>query len=59
VLLHRVQAAGLTRRRYGYYAVKATVLLVALAAVCLAVVAVGDHWSQPALAAALGICWRH
>ena len=49
VLLRRVQEAGLTGRRYGYYAVKASVLGVLLAGVWVGVAVVGDTWAQVGL----------
>lgn len=55
VLLRQVQAAGLTDRRYGYYAVKGTLLAVVLLAVCAGIVLLGDHWAQLALAVALAV----
>jgi fatty acid desaturase len=55
VLLRRVQSAGLSNRRYGYYAVKTAALLVALVAVGVGVARLGDHWAQLALAVAAAV----
>ncbi len=54
-LLSAVQATGLFRRRYLYYAVKITLLLTALAGTGAAFAVVGHSWAQVAVAAALAL----
>jgi fatty acid desaturase len=54
-LLQSVQAAGLFQRRYGYYAVKLTLLAGVLAGVWVCFTVVGDSWVQLAVAAVLGV----
>jgi fatty acid desaturase len=54
-LLQSVQAAGLFRRRYGYYAVKLTVLAAALVGVGVGIIVAGDSWVQLVVAAVLGV----
>jgi fatty acid desaturase len=54
-LLKQVRADGLLDRRYAYYAVRATMLALALAGVVVAAVFIGDSWAQAALAAALAV----
>jgi fatty acid desaturase len=54
-LLQSVQAAGLFRRRYGYYAVKLTVLAAALVGVGVGIIVAGDSWVQLGVAAVLGV----
>jgi len=51
----QVQAAGLMRRRYGYYWARFAALLGALAAVLVGSVLVGHSWWQLVLAAVLGV----
>ena len=59
VLLRAVQQAGLMDRRYGYYAVKAAVLLAAGVGVATVFVLVGDSWWQLLTAAVLGVLLAH
>ncbi|WP_216214316.1 fatty acid desaturase family protein [Amycolatopsis aidingensis] len=54
-LLSEVRAAGLLRRRYGYYAVKITANLVALSGAWVAFAFLGDSWWQLMIAAFLAI----
>lgn len=54
-LLGLVQADGLMRRRYLYYAVKISLLVTALAAIAVGFFLLGDSWFQLILAAAIGI----
>lgn len=54
-LLKQVQAEGLLKRRYGSYAVRATLLLLALTSIAVASVFIGDSWAQVGLAVALAI----
>lgn len=51
----RVRAAGLMRRRYGHYAVRFSLLVVATGAVWTGVAVVGESWWQLLLAAALAV----
>lgn len=51
----KVAAKGLLRRRYGYYATNAAILLVVLAGLGVAFAFIGDSWWQLLIAAALGI----
>ena len=53
-VLASAQSLDLMRRAYGYYAVRITMLAVALAGVWVAFAFVGDSWNQMAIAAALG-----
>ncbi len=54
-LARTVQAAGLMRRRYGYYWAKLIAVPVVLAACIVVLVLVGDSWWQLAVAAAFAI----
>jgi len=54
-LLKQVKDQGLLERRYTYYAVRATLLAVALAGIIVGAVFIGDSWVQAALAAALAV----
>ena len=54
-LLRSVQAAGLLRRRRGWYAARFTAVGVGLAGVAVGVGVVGDSWWQLLLAAALAV----
>jgi len=54
-LLKQVKAEGLLDRRYTYYAVRATLLSLALAGIIVGAVFLGDSWAQAALAAALAV----
>src|SRR5690625_1015240 len=51
----RVAAEGLLRRRYGYYALTALGILLALAGLATAFVLIGDSWWQLLVAAGLGV----
>ena len=54
-VLRQVQAAGLMRRRYGFYWTSFAAAAVALASVFTGLVLLGDSWLQLLLAAALGM----
>ena len=54
-LLLSVQAAGLFRRRYAYYAVKITLLLAALVGSWVAFALIGDRWAQIGVAAVVAL----
>jgi fatty acid desaturase len=54
-LSHRIHAAGLMRRRYGYYWTKLIALLVVLTAWVWAFVEIGDTWWQLITAAVLAV----
>jgi fatty acid desaturase len=54
-LCREVRAADLLRRRPTYYAIRATLLAVALVAVGVGVALLGNSWFQLLMAAALGI----
>ncbi len=54
-LLRQIQAQGLLKRRYFYYAVRASLLMAALGGVIVGVVFLGNSWAQTALAVALAI----
>jgi fatty acid desaturase len=54
-LCHEARAAGLLRRRYGYYLGRAGLLAVALTAVMAGAHALGNSWFQLLVAVALGI----
>ncbi|GGM05532.1 fatty acid desaturase family protein [Nakamurella endophytica] len=54
-VLAAVREQGLLRRRYGHYATKIGLALLALAGVWTGVALLGDHWAQLALAAALAV----
>ena len=54
-LLRTVQAAGLMRRRRGWYGLRLTAAAVALAGVVAAVLEVGDSWWQLLVAAVLAV----
>lgn len=51
----KVAASGLLRRRYGYYATTASILLAVLAGLAVAFAFIGDSWWQLLIAAALGV----
>ena len=51
----RVAAEGLLRRRYGYYALTALGITLALAGLATAFVLIGDSWWQLLVAAGLGV----
>ena len=55
VLLKSVQAQGLLERRYLYYVIRSTVLLLALASCGVGFALIGDSWLQLAVAAALAV----
>jgi len=54
-VLQSAQSLDLMRRAYTYYAVRISMLALALAGVCVAFVLVGDSWIQMAVAATLGL----
>jgi fatty acid desaturase len=54
-LLRTVQALGLLQRRHRFYAIKITILVLALAGVWVAFALIGDSWLQAGVAAGLGI----
>ena len=54
-VLRKVQAAGLMRPRYGFYATKSGVLLLALAGVWVGFAFLGAHWAQAAVAVGLAV----
>ncbi len=54
-LTHRVKALDLMERRYGYYGVKASIMVLALGGVVAGFVLLGDSWFQLILAAALAV----
>lgn len=54
-VLQTVQAQGLLQRRYLYYVVKLTLLLVAFAGVWVAFAFIGNSWAQMAIAVALAV----
>jgi fatty acid desaturase len=54
-LAHRIQEAGLMRRRYGYYWTKITALVAVLAAVIFVFIQVGDSWWQLSIAVVLAV----
>ena len=58
-LLKSVQQAGLMKRRYGYYAVKVSLMMLALAAIVVGVIALGNSWLQLLFAALLGLVFAH
>jgi|KBSMisStaDraftv2_1062788.scaffolds.fasta_scaffold397708_1 fatty acid desaturase len=54
-LLKTIQQAGLMKRRYGYYAVKCSLMMLAVLAIGTGIVVLGDSWWQLVLAALLGL----
>ena len=54
-LLKSVQQAGLLKRRYGYYAVKSSLMMLAVLAIGVGIVLLGNSWWQLVLAALLGL----
>ncbi len=54
-LTERVTAAGLMRRRYGFYWAAFTIAVAALAATWIGIILLGDSWLQLLLGAALGL----
>jgi fatty acid desaturase len=54
-VLKRVQAGGLMRPRYGFYASKISALLLALAGVWVGFAFLGAHWAQVAIAVGLAV----
>lgn len=58
-LLKSVQQAGLMNRRYGYYAVKVTLMVLATATIVVGIIVLGNSWLQLILAAALGLVFAH
>ncbi len=59
VLLDKVQTAGLMKRRYGYYAVKSSLMILATAGIVVGMILLGNTWLQLLLAAALGLVVAH
>lgn len=55
MLLKSIQSLGLLERRYAYYAVRSTLLALALGGVGVAFVYLGDSWIQLGLASVLGV----
>ena len=47
------------KRRYGYYAVKSALMIMATAAIVVGVIALGESWLQLILAGALGLVFAH
>lgn len=58
-LKNEIQASGLLDRRYGYYAARGAMLLLAVAGIWVAFAFIGDSWVQMAIAAALGLVLTH
>jgi fatty acid desaturase len=58
-LLQTVQHAGLMNRRYGYYAVKVGLMMLATSAIVAGIVVLGNSWLQLILAVALGLVFAH
>src|SRR5262249_31471627 len=54
-LCREIRASGLLDRRYRYYAVRASILIITLVAVGAGVVAVGNSWWQALVAVALAV----
>ncbi|MEJ7648781.1 MAG: acyl-CoA desaturase [Nakamurella sp.] len=54
-VLKEVQRQGLLERRYGYYAIKTALLMLALAGVWVAFSFIGAHWAQLGIAVALAV----
>ena len=58
-LLKSVQHAGLMKRRYGYYAVKSSLMMLTVAAIAVGVILLGNSWFTLILAALLGLVFAH
>jgi len=58
-LLKSVQHAGLMKRRYGYYAVKSSLMMLTVAAIAVGVILLGNSWFTLLLAALLGLVFAH
>jgi fatty acid desaturase len=58
-LLKSVQQAGLMQRRYGYYAVKISLMVLATAAIVVGMIALGNSWLQLLMATLLGLVFAH
>ncbi len=58
-LLDTVQRAGLMKRRYGYYAVKSSLMMLAVAAIVAGMILLGNSWLQLILAVGLGLVVAH
>jgi len=58
-LLRSVQEAGLMKRRYGYYAVKAGLMILATGGLIAGVILLGNSWLQLILAGVLGVVFAH
>ncbi len=58
-LLQTVQQAGLMKRRYGYYAVKSALMVLAVAGIVAGMILLGESWLQLLLAVGLGLVVAH
>ena len=58
-LLDSVQQAGLMKRRYGYYAVKSSLMVLAVAGIVTGMILLGSSWLQLIFAVALGLVVAH
>ena len=58
-LLKSVQQAGLMRRRYGYYSIKISLMVLATAAIVVGMVFLGESWLQLIPAVGLGLVFAH
>src|SRR6476659_6746866 len=54
-LLKSVQQAGLMKRRYLYYSIKISLMVLAVAAIVAGFIALGDSWLTLLIAGALGV----
>ncbi len=56
-LLKSVQHAGLMKRRYGYYAVKSSLMMLTVAGIAVGVILLGNSWFtlDPGRAARAGV----
>lgn len=59
LLLKSVQQAGLMKRRYTYYAVKSSLMILTVAAITVGIIMVGNSWFTLILAALLGLVFAH
>lgn len=58
-LAAEIHQSGLLERRYGYYAMKITAVVLAFAGVWVAFAFIGSSWAQMAIAAVLGLVLTH
>lgn len=58
-LAAEIHQRGLLERRYGYYAMKVSAVVLALAGVWVAFAFIGNSWAQMAIAAVLGLVLTH